>query len=90
MWNDTTSFAQGDIERKPTTWTLKSGHLKVVVTSGYLGYRGEWVMHCRELGINTQHMPEAKTKEDAQGRAIAIVRNAANKLADDARKLGHE
>jgi hypothetical protein len=88
MWKDTTSFRQGDTERKPTTWTLKSGALKVTVTCGYVGFKGEWVMHCRELGISTKHMPEAKTVEEAQGRAIAIVRNAANKFAEDARKLG--
>jgi len=75
MWKDTTRYSQDDKERTPTTWTAKSGQLAVTVTCGHIYHRPEWIMHCRKLGINTYLLANCKTKEDAQQRGLAVVKD---------------
>jgi hypothetical protein len=88
MWKDSTSYSRGNRSRGPTAWSLQRGSIKVTVTCNHIQHRGEWVMHCYMLGIDTKPLVKCETAEDAQGRAIAIVRNAANTFAEDARHLG--
>lgn len=74
MWKDVTSYAQYDKARTPTTFEAKSGALRIVITSSHIHYKGEWVMHCNVLNINTHHLVGVVTREQAQERALAEVR----------------
>lgn len=83
MWKNTTSYAQGDKERTPTTWTRDFGAgLKITVTSSHRIYQEEWVMHCQMLGIDTKPMgiSVSEPAEDAQREATRIVRNRLKSL----------
>jgi len=80
MWKDITSYSQGDKERKPTSFEAVSGDLRIVITSSHISYKGDWVMHCRALGIDTLHMITCKTQDDAEKRAIRNVRLKVTRL----------
>jgi len=87
MWKDVTSYSQGDKERKPTSFEVVSGDLRIYITSGHISYRGDWVMHCKALWIDTLHMPTCKTKEDAEKRAILIVKAKLARLVESLNAL---
>jgi hypothetical protein len=80
MWQDSTSYSRDQKERIPSCWTAKAGSLKITVLNGHIYHPGEWVMHCFELGIDTKEMglPKESTPEQAQEKAVAIVRQKLN------------
>lgn len=84
MWKDITTFSKGDKERKPTIFEAKHGDLRIVILNSHINYRGEWVMHCRALAIDTLPLKIANTKEDAEKLALEIV---GLKIANLARSL---
>lgn len=53
MWKDTTSYSQGDKERKQTTYTTESGRIRITITCAHIYYPGQWVMHCPGLSVDT-------------------------------------
>lgn len=73
MWKDVTSYSQGDKERIPTAFECRSGDLRIYITCGHINYRGEWVMHCQALGIDTLHLKTVKTFDEAKARSVKIV-----------------
>lgn len=87
MWKDITSYSQGDKERKPTSFEAVSGELRIYITSGHISYRGEWIMHCNAVGIDTLHMKTCKTQDDAEKRAIHNVRLKLERLTDSLNTL---
>lgn len=87
MWKDITTYARNDNERKPTTYEIKSGIIKIVVTCGHVIYRPQWVMHCLRFGIDTYLLEGAETKDEAQAMAIKIVLDLAEDFAKSARSL---
>ena len=80
QWKDITSFSQHDKERIPTCFECKNGDMNIVVTCSHINYRGEWVMHCRALGIDTLHMPTVKTYDEAKERAVKIISKKLDRL----------
>ena len=72
-WKDCTTYSRNDKERKPTTFEISHGGLRICVTNGHIHYRGQWVMHCYALGIDTLPIPTGLTKEQAQNEALCIV-----------------
>lgn len=76
-WKDATSYSR-DRERVPTSWALDLGELRISITSGHLYYPGKWVMHC-EPWFNTKEL-SVETKEEAQAKALAMVRQKVEKL----------
>lgn len=80
-WKDTTSYSQSDKEKKPTTWTVKNGPLQITVTCGHNHYKPDWVMHCRELGIDTKHIGAFDTPYEAKQCAITVVGEYITRLA---------
>lgn len=82
MWNDITTYSQGDKERKPAVFENKCGDLRIVIMNSHINYRGDWVMHCRVLGIDTLHLKTCKTQADAEKRAIEIVRMKVGNLVE--------
>lgn len=88
MWKDITSYSRDDKERKPTTFEAKSGKLRIVVTCGHIHYRGEWIMHCDKLGIDTLHLKNCESLKEAKIRAISIVKSEVSRLAVDVSEFG--
>ena len=81
-WKDCTTYPRGDKERVPTAWEIKSGDLRIVVTSGHIYYKGRWVMHCARLRIDTYPL-SATSKKEAQLSAIEVVRQKIYGLKED-------
>jgi len=71
-WKDITSYNRDDKERKPTSYRLALGRLHVTVTSGHIYYKGRWVMHCAPF--YDTHVLDVTTKEEAQRKALELVR----------------
>lgn len=71
-WKDVTSYSRDDTERKPETYQISHGDLRIVITCGHIYHRPDWVMHCRQLGIDTKAL-KAKTTQDAKAEAVRIV-----------------
>jgi hypothetical protein len=82
-WTDCTTYRQGDKERIPTTFEVESGMLRIVVTNGHIHYKGQWVMHCYRLGIDTELLRGALTREQAQQHARQRVESAIAELQQD-------
>ena len=94
-WWDTTTYRQGDKERKPRTYTIKHGFLNVTIVSGHRDYPGEWVLHCFAVGIDTKPINilndvyqsvTATTEDDldiVKARAIEIVEARIDEIRDD-------
>ena len=82
-WKDSTTYSRGQKERIPTSWTTKTESLSITVTKGHLYYKGEWVMHCFAVGMDTVQMkiPADSTPEQAQNRAIEMVKRRLNILS---------
>ena len=89
MWKDATSYSQGDKERKPTSFEVASGELRIYITCRHISYRGEWIMHCKAVGIDTLHMKTCKTQGDAEKRAIHNVRLKLERLIESLNTLSH-
>lgn len=78
-WIDSTSYSQSDLEKKPTCWSLKTKSLRIIITCGHIYYKGEWIMHCFDLGIKEMSL-FVKTKEEAKKKSINIVKNLLNNM----------
>lgn len=77
-WKDTTSYSR-DEKRVPRAWTLALDGLNITVVKGHIYHPHTWIVHCYELGIDTVPLLGAKTAEDAQRMAVAMVREKVNK-----------
>jgi hypothetical protein len=76
MWRNT-AWYRGNEDYARTT-ELKVNDLEITVTK-YIGYGDELVMHCPMLGISARSLGTSSMAE-GQLRAIAIVKNAAEKI----------
>ena len=82
MWKNVTSYSRGDKERKPTSFEVASGKLRIYITCGHISYRGEWIMYCKAVGIDALHMKTCRTQDDAENRAIHNVRLKLERLTE--------
>lgn len=78
-WTDATSYSRDDTDRKPTCHRITVGDLRISVTCGHIYHSPNWVMHCGALAIDTKRL-QAKTLEEAQAEAIAVVKTTLAKL----------
>jgi hypothetical protein len=83
IWKDCTTYSQGDKERIPHSFEVISGDLRISITSGHIHYKGQWVMHCYKLGIDTKPLAVGITREQAQAQACKIVENRLAELQQD-------
>ena len=79
MWQDITPYDKYDKEHTPTTWLLKLSRLRVVVTCDHIYYKGVWVMHCDPF-YNTFPLDGVITRQEAQARAVALVRERLDEI----------
>tara|TARA_R110000851_G_scaffold171956_1_gene318329 strand:+ start:864 stop:1121 length:258 start_codon:yes stop_codon:yes gene_type:complete len=78
MWENTTSYTQGEEKSEIRTTSINVDGLKLTVTK-YSGYGNHLVMHCHTLGISTKYLDETDM-EKAQLKAIEIVKAKAKKI----------
>jgi hypothetical protein len=82
-WEDATTYSRGQ-ERIPTSWRLNVGGLHIAVVSNHRYNPGQWLMHCspwydaHDLGMPADQFD----KEQAQQRALALVRARVQKILD--------
>lgn len=80
-WNDCTSYSQNDTERVPKSFEFRAGRVvRICVTCGHRDYKPEWVMLCREIGIDIKPLSKGLSKEEAIAEAIAVAKEQATKL----------
>ena len=72
-WKDSTSYKRGDTERKPTTWEIEEGGLRVSVVWNHLYWPGRWVFHCHELSCDTELLPDATDEASAKRQAVVAL-----------------
>lgn len=74
-WKDTTTYGKYQKNREPNVWTYKNKYILVSVVKYHRHDPKNWVMHCRNLSIDTMSLlPNTATKEEAQDKALSIVR----------------
>ena len=78
-WKDTTTYSRDEVPRVPRSWTLALEGLNITVVKCHIYLPHTCIVHCYELGIDTVPLTEAKTAEDAQRMAVAMVREKVNK-----------
>jgi len=77
-WKDTTNYSRDDKERIPTAFAATLGDLRIVVTSGHIYYRGQWIMHCFKVGVDTLPL-NVVSLEEAKNKALEIVKSKITK-----------
>ena len=85
LWEDVTSFKQGDKERKSTAWAARVRGLRITVISGHIYNRDQWVLRCAPWFLETDmKMPAAEfSAAQAQRRALEMVREMVGLVAED-------
>ena len=92
QWRDCTSYSRDDKERVPTTYEIKHGYLRIVITCGHIYHRPKWVLHCQTIGIDSRPLShfgsiEPLTSESdldtVKTRAIEIVEARIDEINDD-------
>lgn len=88
MWKDVTNYRRGERgEKEPTGWATQSGNVSITITCGHIYYPGEWIMHCRAIGVDTLPLRPCGSVEEAKKKAIDIVKVTLNNLSRDAENL---
>jgi hypothetical protein len=79
MWKDTTTYSQRDTKRTPTGYTLNTGSMRITVTCGHIDYKGQWIMHCPQLGLHCEDLASS-TVEEAKASAIHICKQTLEEM----------
>ena len=87
MWKDVTRYGRDDRARTPTTFELREGALRIVVTCGHIHYKPQWVMHCPALAIDTYALKKDVSKEQAETEAVEVVMARLSELTHCAEKF---
>lgn len=85
-WKDATSYSQGDRAkgRRPNAWSIQNEDVTIWIGSGHLYRPGEWVMHCRPIGLDTEplHLPADTPLEKVKAAALLRASEEASRLVD--------
>ncbi len=82
MWNDSTRYSQGDKQRTPTSFSARSGSIDITVPCDHLDHKGQWIMHCKTLGIK-EYPLDATNREDTQQKATVLVKAKLERMLKD-------
>lgn len=77
LWKDAATHPQQSRNRNPTAYEVVlhfRRQIRIYITVGHIHYRGEWVLRCFALGIDSPRVLKAKTREDAADEAIKECR----------------
>ena len=78
-WKDATVYSRSDNERKPNTYSVTCGPVRIVVTNDHIHYRGTWVSHCDPL-FDTKKL-QAQSLDDAKAEALQMARDWVSRAA---------
>lgn len=70
-------YGRNVANQEPTSWALNTGKVSIYVTCAHVYYPGEWLLICREAGIERQQMrvkAGEATLEEVQRLAVSLVR----------------
>ena len=87
MWKDVTTYTKSKFVKEPTSWEIEEGELKIVITKAHINWSGEWVMHCRALGMEQLPLTNCRTTADAKDKAIILVENKILRFIDAFKKI---
>lgn len=79
-WKDESSYSRSDEHpHTPTTWTIESPDLKIVVTR-HIHFPGTWVLQCAAASF---HHWDLKTNDvdTARAKALRLVRDRLVKIS---------
>ena len=83
-WTDATSYSRDAKNKIQTAWELKLPNVKIYITNNHTYYKGEIVMHCFQLGIDTKYLNLPADKvEEAKEKALNIVKEKINAIVKD-------
>jgi len=73
IWQDTSSFSQGEKDRTPTCWTARAGVLQIVVHRHIHYEKTAWLLSCDGLRLGCREL-SATDIADAKRETVEIVR----------------
>jgi len=79
LWVDATQYRRDDTDRIPTAWRTQNTKLVIYITCNHIDFKGEWVMHCYNLGLKCYQL-NCKTMKEAKVKSLQIVKNELNTL----------
>lgn len=84
-WKDITSYSRGDKERKSTTWEIKLGSYRLIITRGHRDYPNQWVMHLypHKSEIKLKGVPVDDIRE-AKVAALQLTEKLLKEVVDEA------
>ena len=76
-WTDATTYSRGNSDKKQDSWEMRTGYLRIWISTGHIYCPGKWVITCHELHMDAYEMriPVEATTEQAQEYAVGIVKN---------------
>lgn len=72
-WKNSTARTYLNPKGQPVTWTITTVPLTVTITCGHVDHPGEWVMHCRQMNIDTQRLVGVRGRKEAEQRALEFL-----------------
>ena len=91
VWENTTSYKQGEDKTEVRKTSLTAGEFRIIVTR-YVGFDKELVMHCAALGISVRTL-DTEDMEEGQQKALKVADSAVKRIAyaiDQAMRINHE
>jgi hypothetical protein len=85
-WKDSTSYSQGQKDRKPTAHTIRTEGLTITVTKGHIYYPGVWIMHCHQVGMKEIELG-TETEEESKIEAVRLVKSKLATLLDQVNSI---
>ena len=72
-WKDVSRYTR-DGKLVSPSWEWEHGRVRVWIGTGHRHCPGAWVMHCRDLGIDTHELgPDTLPLDEIQHRALKTV-----------------
>lgn len=81
-WIDVTPYRPDDKVSRAQAWTCEVEGIRLVVSLGHIAYPGQWVLHCPPWFEATALGSSISTAAKAQDRAITLVRQRINLIAN--------
>lgn len=81
-WTDATNYSRTDKERTQTSWQIDHRGMRIFITKKHLHYPGEWIMHCKEIGIQNSPLglKSDADPEEAKKKALIAIKRRSNRI----------
>lgn len=76
-------------QTEPTIWVISSGSVSITLVMSHRIYCEDWIIHCSAIGLDTKPIGKLSemSLEQAQQKAIKVVKHLAAKVFTDVLKL---